>query len=68
MSCREIKLTVWWAVVVVDCTRVCVAVTVDVTVVNVSMWIVLVKVGVGTCKQLQMLDCCALFNPLNRAG
>lgn len=28
----------------------------------------LVKVGVGTCKQLQMLDCCALLSPLKSAG
>lgn len=42
--------------------------TVDVTVVNVSMKMLLVKVGVGTCKQLQMLDCCALLSPLNCAG
>ena len=54
--------------VVVELTKVCTAVTVDVTVVNVSTRIVLVNVGVGTCKQLQMLDCCALLSPLNCAG
>jgi hypothetical protein len=43
-------------------------VTVDVTVVKVSWYTLLVKVGVGTCKQLQMLDCCALLSPLNCAG
>lgn len=42
--------------------------TVDVTVVNASTAMLLVKVGVGTCKQLQILDCCALLSPLNSAG
>lgn len=42
--------------------------TVDVTVVNASTAMLFVKVGVGTCKQLQMLDCCALLSPLNCAG
>lgn len=36
--------------------------------VNVSTKMLFVKVGVGTCKQLQMLDCCALLSPLKSAG
>lgn len=42
--------------------------TVDVTVVKASTAMLFVKVGVGTCKQLQILDCCALLSPLNSAG
>jgi hypothetical protein len=52
----------------VELTIVFTSVTVDVTVVKVSWYTFLVKVGVGTCKQLQISDCCALLSPLNCAG